>query len=48
MIKLIARLLRRRPVLVSTYKVKKSDWYQRRSEKCRQLARELGLDWEAK
>lgn len=46
MIKLLSRLFRRRPVVVNNFKVKKTDWYQRRSEKCRQLARELGLDWE--
>lgn len=46
MIKILLRLFRRRPVVVSTYKVTKTDWYQRRAEKCRQLAKELGMDWE--
>lgn len=46
MIRLLLSLFRRRSVVVTTYKVKKSDLSQLRLKKCRQLARELGMEWE--
>lgn len=46
MIKLLFKLFRRRVVIVNTHKRVQTDFYKKRHDKCTQLARELGMDWE--
>lgn len=48
MIRFLLRLFRRRPVVVQTYHVEKSDWLRLHFEKHRQLAQELGKPWPEK
>lgn len=47
MIQIIKRLFRRKPVVVNTYRVKKTDFQQERAKKCAELAREMGRQWPA-
>lgn len=45
MTRFLTRLLRRRPVVVTTYKVKAVNYRRAVNAKCAQLARELGKPW---
>lgn len=47
MIQIIKRLFRRKPVVVNTYRVEKTDWQKLRDQKCAELARQLGRQWPA-
>lgn len=45
---MILSLFRRRPVVIKTYHVEKTDWQKLRDAKNRQLAAELGRTWPPK
>lgn len=44
-LKSLKTLFRRHPVVVTTYKVEKSDWRKLHEAKLQQLANELGVEW---
>lgn len=45
MIRFLLRFFHRRPIVVQTYKVERSDWLKLHFAKHRQLAQELGRTW---